>query len=247
MNKKKIMLTVAYDGTDYCGWQIQKNAITIEQKLTEACQKLFSREIKLVGASRTDTGVHALGQVVVFEVETSIPIKKIPYAINAYLPKNIVVRDAKIVTHNFHPRYNVNNKTYEYKIYNAEFPLPQFNTYSYFYHKTLDVEKMKEASNYFIGKHDFKAFCSTGSSVKTTIREIYGCSVILEDDLIIIRITGNGFLYNMVRIIVGTLIEIGIGKKKPIDIIDIINSKDRKKAGVTAPAKGLTLKEIVYE
>lgn len=242
----KIMLTIAYDGTDYCGWQIQNNAITIEQKVAEACQKLFSREIKLVGASRTDTGVHALGQVVVLEVETTIPIDRIPYAINAHLPHDIVIRGAKWVSDDFHPRYNTNNKTYEYKIHNANFPLPQNSRYTYFYHKTLDVDKMKQAARYLVGEQDFKAFCSAGSSVKTTVREIYECDVCLEKDMITIRINGNGFLYNMVRIITGTLIEIGTGKREPDDMLDIIRSLDRNKAGVTAPAKGLTLMKINY-
>ncbi|QUH28914.1 tRNA pseudouridine(38-40) synthase TruA [Vallitalea guaymasensis] len=242
-----IMLVVAYDGTKYCGWQVQKNAITIEQKIYEACQKLFSREIKIVGASRTDTGVHALGQIVVLKVETSIPINKIPYAINAYLPEDIVIRDAKLVTSSFHPRYNAKNKTYEYKIYNSRFPLPQYNRYAHFYHKSLDIDKMKKAARYFIGEHDFKAFCSTGSSVKTTVREIYKCEVTVEDKMIVISINGNGFLYNMVRIIAGTLIDVGRGKIEPDYIIDIIDSKDRSKAGATAPAKGLTLIKINYD
>ncbi|GMQ57994.1 tRNA pseudouridine(38-40) synthase TruA [Vallitalea sediminicola] len=241
-----IMLVVAYDGTKYCGWQVQKNVITIEQKITEACQKLFSREIKLIGASRTDTGVHALGQIVVLKVETSIPINKIPYAINAYLPEDIVIRDAKWVANSFHPRYNAKNKTYEYRIYNSKFPLPQHNRYAYFYHKSLDIDKMKEAAGCFIGKHDFKSFCSTGSSVKTTVREIYRCDVSVKDEMIVISINGNGFLYNMVRIIAGTLIDVGRGKTKPDYIIDIIKSKDRNKAGATAPAKGLTLMKINY-
>lgn len=242
----RVKLTISYEGTNYCGWQIQKNAVTVEQKVEEACRKLFSREIKLIGASRTDTGVHALGQVVVFEVETSIPVDRIPYAINAQLPNDIVVRDAIVVEDDFHPRYNAINKTYEYRIHNADFPLPQNNRYCYFYHKKLDIIKMREAAGYFVGKHDFKAFCSAGSSVKTTVREIYMCEISFEDEVIVIRINGNGFLYNMVRIIAGTLIEIGTGKRCPDDIIDIINSKDRSKAGVTAPAKGLTLISINY-
>lgn len=241
-----IMLVVAYDGTEYCGWQIQKNAITIEQKIIEACQKLFSREIKLVGASRTDTGVHALGQIVLLKIETSIPIHKIPYAINAYLPDDIVITEAKMVTSNFHPRYDAKNKTYEYKIYNSNFPLPQHNRFAYFYHKTLDVDKMNRAAQYFIGKHDFKAFCSTGGSAKTTVREIYRCDVDIKDKMITITINGNGFLYNMVRIITGTLIEVGRGKTSPENITSIIESLDRNEAGVTAPAKGLTLVKINY-
>lgn len=242
-----IMLVVAYDGTKYCGWQIQKNALTIEEKIIDACRNLFSQEIKLIGASRTDTGVHALGQVVLLKVDTSIPIHRIPYAINAYLPDDIVIRNAKIVTNKFHPRYNAKNKTYEYKIYNSKFPLPQHNRYAYYYHKTLDISRMKEASKYFIGRHDFKAFCSTGSSVKTTSREIYKCDVDKKDEMITITINGDGFLYNMVRIIAGTLIEVGRGKLDPEDILMIIESLDRSKAGVTAPAKGLTLVKINYK
>jgi tRNA pseudouridine38-40 synthase len=187
-----------------------------------------------------------LGQIVVIEVETSIPINRIPYAINAYLPDDIVVRDAKSVNSSFHPRYNAKNKTYEYKIYNARFPLPQYNRYAYFYHKQLDIDKMKKAAQYFVGTHDFLGFCSTGSSVKTTIREIYSCDVNVKNEMIVISINGNGFLYNMVRIIAGTLIDVGRGRIDPDYIQDIIESRDRNKAGATAPAKGLTLMKINY-
>ncbi len=211
---QKIMLTVAYDGSNYCGWQIQNNAITVQQKIQEACHKLFSREIKCVGASRTDTGVHALGQVAVIEVDTTIPDDRIPYALNSYLPDDIVIVDAKGVLEDFHPRYHAKNKTYVYNIYNGSFPLPQYTRYAYFYSKNLNVGKMQEGAHYLIGRHDFKAFCSAGSSVKSTIREIYHCDVSRKDDCISVTINGNGFLYNMVRIIVGTLLDIGLGKKR---------------------------------
>lgn len=244
---QKIMLTVAYDGSNYCGWQIQNNAITVQQKIQEACHKLFSREIKCVGASRTDTGVHALGQVAVIEVDTTIPDDRIPYALNSYLPDDIVIVKAKGVPEDFHPRYQAKNKTYVYNIYNGSFPLPQYTRYAYFYSKNLNVGKMQEGAHYLIGRHDFKAFCSAGSSVKSTIREIYHCDVSRKDDCISVTINGNGFLYNMVRIIVGTLLDIGLSKKEPCDMKRIITSLDRMEAGVTAPAKGLTLMTIQYD
>lgn len=244
---KKIKLIIAYDGINYCGWQIQNNAITVQQKLQEACQKLFSREINCTGASRTDTGVHALGQVAVIEVDTTIPTSRIPYALNAHLPKDIVIVGAEDVPEDFHPRYGAKQKTYVYKIYNGEFPIPQYRHYAYFYGKTLDTAKMHIGAQYLMGSHDFKAFCSAGSSVKSTFREIYHCGVTMEDHLISISITGNGFLYNMVRIIVGTLMDIGLGKKKPEDMKAIIASLNREKAGVTAPARGLTLVNIQYD
>ncbi len=243
---KKIMLTVAYDGSNYCGWQIQNNAMTVQQKIQEACHKLFSREIKLVGASRTDTGVHALGQVAVIEVDTTIPDDRIPYALNSHLPDDIVIVDAKVVPEDFHPRYQATHKTYEYNIYNGLFPLPQYTRYAYFYPKKLNVDKMHEGARYLIGRHDFKAFCSAGSSVRSTVRVIYHCDVSKEGDCINVKINGNGFLYNMVRIIVGTLLDIGLGKKEPREMKRIIASLDREKAGVTAPAKGLTLMTIQY-
>ncbi|QUI21511.1 tRNA pseudouridine(38-40) synthase TruA [Vallitalea pronyensis] len=243
---KKIKLTMAYDGSNYCGWQIQNNAVTVQQKIQEACHKLFSREIKCVGASRTDTGVHALGQVAVIEVDTTIPDDRIPYALNAYLPNDIVITHAQEVPEDFHPRYQAIDKTYVYKIYNGPFPVPQYTRYAYFYPKSLHVDKMQTGAQYLIGRHDFKAFCSAGSSVKSTVREIYQCDVATYNGCIHITIKGNGFLYNMVRIIVGTLLDIGLGKREPDSMQSIIASLNREQAGVTAPAKGLTLAAIQY-
>lgn len=243
---KRVKLTIAYDGTNYCGWQIQNNAVTIQEEIEKACQNLFSREISLIGASRTDTGVHAKGQVAILDIDTTIPTDRIAYALNSKLPSDIVILDSVEVSSDFHPRYNAVNKTYEYKIFNSKFLLPQLRLYSHFYYKKLDINKMKEAANNFVGEYDFKAFCSTGSSVKTTVREVYFCKVECHEEMINIQINGNGFLYNMVRIIVGTLIEVGTGKIKPKDIIEIIESGERDKAGPTVPAKGLTLVEINY-
>ncbi|MFP4697091.1 MAG: tRNA pseudouridine(38-40) synthase TruA [Eubacteriales bacterium] len=244
---KRVKLVIAYDGTNYNGWQIQKNAVTIQQVLEDACQKLFSQEIKLIGASRTDTGVHALGQVAVFDVDTTIPSNRIAYALNTYLPEDIIIQDSQKVRDEFHPRYEAKRKTYEYVIVNQNFMIPQYRHYSYFIPKKLDTKKINQASKYLIGEHDFKAFCSAHSSVKNTIRTICDIKIKEKSPFIRINITGDGFLYNMVRIIVGTLVDIGLSRKLPEEMITIIKDKDRKLAGATAPAKALCLKSIIYD
>lgn len=243
---KKWKLIIAYDGTNYCGWQIQEHENTVQGALTNACNKLFSNGAIICGSSRTDAGVHALGQVVTIEVDTKLDEYKIMRALNAHLPRDIVIQNVQEVSSDFHPRYNALNKTYVYRIYNARVPLPQYNRFSTFYSYNLDLEQMKAACKCFIGTHDFFSFSSAGSSVKTTVRTIYRCEIILNNGLIEIWVTGNGFLYNMVRIIVGTLLEIGIGKKNPEDIPAIFEARDRLKSGIKAPAKGLTLVEIKY-
>lgn len=244
--KRMFKLTVAYDGTHYCGWQRQLNGPTIEGELVKACEQIFKNPFNIIGSSRTDAGVHALGQVVSLEVESDILLSKLVPAINHYLPRDIVVQDSQEVGLDFHPRYMAKEKTYSYKIYNARVPLPQLSRYTYFYYKTLDIELMKHATKHFIGEHDFIAFSTLGSSVKTTIRTIYRCEVIENEGIIEIIVNGNGFLYNMVRIIAGTLIQVGLGRIMPEEIPKIIASKDRSKAGKTAPANGLTLVEIKY-
>jgi tRNA pseudouridine38-40 synthase len=245
-NMKHILLTIAYDGSNYNGWQRQSNGIGIQEKVEEACFKIFGQEISVTGAGRTDAGVHALGQRGLIKVETSIPTDKIPYALNSVLPKDIVIRAAREVPENFHPRYDAREKTYRYLILNDKFPIPQYRNISTFISAQLNVEEMDKGAKYFIGNHDFAAFSSAGSSVKTTERTIFDALVYREDPFVIFEVRGNGFLYNMVRIMAGTLIEIGIGKKKASDVKDIILSRDRSKAGITAPAQGLTLVEIKY-
>ncbi len=242
----RLKLTISYDGTHYAGWQIQKNAVTIQQIIEEACQKLFSQEIKVTGASRTDAGVHALGQIATIDVDTSIKAEQLPYALNAHLPNDIVIRSTRVMPANFHPRYQAVSKTYNYRIFNDCFPDPLTKHFMYFYHKKLDVEAMKKAASCFVGEYDFKAFCSTGSSVNSTVREVYHCQVDQDNKTITLRINGNGFLYNMVRIIAGTLIDVGLGKINPNSIASIIRSKDRNQAGPTAPALGLCLEAIQY-
>lgn len=244
---KNILLTIAYDGTNYNGWQRQHNGIGIQEKIEEACYKIFRQNLKVIGASRTDTGVHALGQRGLIHVDTNIPVDRIPYALNSVLPEDIVIRDAKEVPEDFHPRYSAIKKTYHYRILNEKFQIPQYRNISAFISSDLDIHAMNEAAQHFVGTHDFAAFCSAGSSVKTTIRTIYEASVQKQSPFITFKVAGNGFLYNMVRIMAGTLIEIGIGKKEPSDIKDIILSKNRNLAGKTAPPQGLTLIEINYE
>ena len=244
---KRIKLTVAYDGTNYCGWQIQPNGITIEQVLNENLSRLLGEEIVVSGASRTDSGVHSLGNICIFDTNTRMPGEKICYAINQSLPDDIVVVGSEEVAPDWHPRYVNSRKTYEYRILNRKFPDPTRRLDTYFFHYELDVDAMKKAAAVLVGEHDFKSFCSAGSQVKTTVRTIYSCDVNKSGDVITIRVTGNGFLYNMVRIIVGTLLEVGIGKMDVERVKEILESKDRKNAGPTAPARGLILEWILYK
>ena len=242
----RILIRVSYDGTAYSGWQIQPNTTTVEGTLRQAVCSLFGADIELIGASRTDAGVHALGNVAVFDVDTRIPAPKIAYALNARLPDDIRVWQSTQVEDGWHPRHNDCVKTYEYSIYNDTFENPKKRLYSHFYYGNLDVDMMREAAAYFIGEHDFSAFCSAGSQVADKVRAIYSLDVIQDGREIVLRVKGNGFLYNMVRIIAGTLIKAGTGDIRPQDIPGIIESRDRQLAGPTAPARGLTLVEIDY-
>ena len=242
-----ILLIVAYDGTNYYGWQRQSGFMTVQQRLEEALAQLYKKDIVVWGSSRTDTGVHCMGQGALYKTEQNIPIDRLPYAVNAFLPNDIVVNKAYIVDDDFHPQYSVIDKTYEYRIQNADFRDPMLNNYTDFIHYRLDIEKMQQACRYFLGEHDFKAFCASGSDAKTTVRTIYELSVKKEGRMIAIRVRGNGFLYNMVRIIAGTLVYVGLGKIAPEEITDIIESRDRARAGKTLVPNGLTLLEVNYE
>ena len=243
---KRILLIVAYDRTEYCGWQIQPNGVTIEAVLNRELTRLLGEEIKVIGASRTDAGVHAMGNVCVFDTDTRIPPEKISYALNQSLPEDIVVQQSKEVAADFHPRKCESRKTYEYRILNRAMRYPNCRRNTYLYHWELDTDAMQEAASYLVGEHDFQSFCSPATEAETTVRTIYALTVEKEGDLITIRITGNGFLYNMVRIIAGTLLEVGNGKRKPEEIAEILEKKDRSATGPTAPACGLTLMEIAF-
>ena len=316
---RRILLRVAYDGTNYHGWQLQPNAATIEGELNRALCALTGEEIVVTGASRTDAGVHALGNVAVFDTTSRIPAEKFSYALNQRLPEDIVIQSSKQVADDFHPRHCDCRKTYEYDILNRTFPLPAYCNTAYFLYGTLNIEAMRQACQAFLGEHDFASFCAAGAQVQTTVRTIYSleveCRPLTEagtpvspasgeavnaadgkhgeqvqqaqsasgemlnaaagesdeqvqqaqpesgetaipaaggtnagsaDQLLTIRVKGNGFLYNMVRIIAGTLVEVGRGHIKPEEVAGIIAAKDRAKAGPTAPARGLRLVEIEY-
>lgn len=244
----RIMLIIAYDGTNYCGWQKQPNGITIEEVLNNALKDLLKEDIEVIGASRTDSGVHALGNVAVFDTETKITPEKIAYALNVRLPDDIRIQSSKEVDINFHPRHCNSIKTYEYKIFNRSINMPMHRLYTNFVYNKLDVNKMQKAATYLIGEHDFKAFCSVRTSAKSTIRRLYSiCIEKNDEDIITITLKGNGFLYNMVRIIVGTLIVIGKSKMPPEKMKEILESKDRTNASPTALARGLCLVGIDFE
>jgi len=243
-----IKLTIAYDGTNYAGWQRQTNAVAVQEKIEEALFLILKRTVTIQGASRTDAGVHAKSQCATFDsTGLNVPLNKLPQVINGLLPQDISITGAEIVPENFNPRFNAGYKTYTYKIYNAPHPNPLLLRYAAFEPRKLNIAAMKKAATEFIGRHDFAAFCATGSSAKTTVREVYNCQIKKDKSgIITLTISGNAFLYNMVRIIAGTLLYVGLGKITPDEIKEIIASKDRKLAGKTMPPQGLTLEDIVY-
>ena len=243
----QILLTVAYDGTNYSGWQRQDNAITVQEKLEDALEKLLMRKVPVNASSRTDAGVHALGQRASFFAEDfRVPLERLPKVMVGLLPQDISVVKAEEVSVGFHPQFDAKQKTYIYSFYNAQSPNPMLSRYSVFVPVRLNLDAMKKAAKCFIGKHDFAAFCATGSSAKTTVREVYNCYITTKNEIIEMHITGSGFLYNMVRIIAGTVLYSGIGKIPPKFIPAIIKSCDRTKAGKTMPPQGLVLKEVMY-
>lgn len=250
LTNMRIRLIISYDGTDFFGYQIQKNSRTIQLCIEEVIKKVYNTNVKTINASRTDTGVHANCQNVVFDIPSSIsriPVENLKFVFNKELPEDIRVIKSMEVCENFHPRYDSIKKTYSYTIYNGENMPPYFRRHMTCIKKELDLDAIKEAMTYFVGTYDFVGFSNTGSSVKSTIRTIYDFEINSSLNVIKLSITGNGFLYNMVRIIVGTLIFVGHGKIKPSEIPEIILSKDRNLAGKTASPNGLVLEKIYYE
>lgn len=243
---KRIKLTVAYDGTEYCGWQVQPNGITVEEVLNRELSELTGESITVIGASRTDSGVHAQGNVAVFDSDTTIPPERVAYALNRKLPEDIVVIRSEEVPGNWHPRYQETVKTYEYHILNREMPDPIRRRDTYFVSYPLDLEAMRRAAAYLKGEHDFRSFCNVHTEVQDTVRTIYDLDIVREGDLVTVRIRGNGFLYNMVRIIVGTLVRVGRGFYPPEQVREILEERERTAAGVTAPPQGLVLAKIDY-
>ncbi len=244
---RRIKLTVAYDGTAYVGWQMQPNGVSIEEVLNKALQKLLKEDVEVIGASRTDSGVHADANVAVFDTESRIPADKFKFALNEFLPGDVVIEESEEVPLTYHPRKVNCVKTYEYRILNRKLPLPKERDYAYFYYYDLDADKMRRAAEVLLGEHDFRSFCSIRTDVEDTVRRITDVSLTREGDLITFRISGTGFLYNMVRIIVGTLVKIGGGILPEDSMKEILEARDRAKAGPRAPAMGLTLKSIVEE
>ena len=245
---KRVRMIVAYDGTEYHGWQFQLNGLSIEEVLNEALSALLKEEIKVIGASRTDAGVHALGNVAVFDTKNRMPADKICFALNQRLPQDIRIQASEEVPLSWHPRKQNCTKTYVYRILNRRLEVPTLRLYTYFCYFPIDVEKMRQAAAYLVGEHDFKSFCTPRTQAEETVRTIYSLTVERgADDVIDIRITGNGFLYNMVRIIAGTLLRVGTGLYGPEHVEEILDARDRQKAGPTLPAKGLTMIGLDYE
>lgn len=243
---RNIKLTIEYDGTCYAGWQRQNNAVTIQQKLEEAIMKLTGENVDTIGSSRTDAGVHARGFAANFITNSTIPSASFREALNSKLPNDIVVINSEEVEESFHSRYSCIGKQYSYTILNRVPPSAIERNYVYHFKRELDFQKMKSACSFFVGTHDFAAFRSTGSSVKTSVRTVNRAQLEKNGDKIIFYVEADGFLYNMVRIMVGTLLDVGVGKIFPEDISEIIASKDRTRAGNTAPASGLCLEAVYY-
>lgn len=245
----RYLAVVSYDGSNYAGYQIQPDQLTIQAVIEQALAKMHKgKPIKITASGRTDAGVHAYGQVFHYDSELAIPEANWKKALNSLLPDDIVILKVKKVTSSFHARYDALEKTYQYVILNRADPSPFEVNYSTFIAEELDVSLINAACQYLIGEHDFTAFCAANSSVKgDKIRTIYDAHCKQDRDRLILSFTGNGFLYNMVRIIVGTLIEIGQGKRPVADLPKIINSKDRSLAGKTAPPQGLYLDNVTYK
>lgn len=248
-NIRRILLTVSYDGSRYCGWQVQPNGLSVQEVLNGALSELLKTKTAVTGASRTDAGVHAAGNAAVFDTTARMPADRFAFALNTYLPDDIRIQKSVEVPSGFHPRYTETVKTYDYLILNRQMPDPCRRLYAYFIYGNLDADAMRQAAAHFVGTHDFISFASAGGNTagtKSSVRTVYSAEVQREGDMIRFRICGNGFLYNMVRIIAGTLIEVGKGKIRPDAIPEILAARDREKAGPTAPARGLTLRSIRY-
>ena len=244
---KRILIYIQFLGKNYSGWQIQPNVVTVQGELTRAVSEICGEDIELEGCSRTDAGVSAISMPVHFDTNTRINPDSIYKAINTRLPEDIRVLSSREVQPNFHARFDVKNKTYEYHFYESGVRLPYIDTTSTRINGPFDYESARLCCPYFVGTHDFSAFCSAGNSTATTVRTIFDMDLERTQNGYCLRVTGDGFLYNMVRIIAGTIIEVGQGKRDFATIPAILDSKDRKNAGTTAEPRGLVLKEVVYE
>lgn len=247
MSERQLLLTVQYRGTKYHGYQVQPNGITVAEVLQDAVQKIFGKRLDIKGCSRTDAGVHANGFRMSFYTTSGIPCDAVVRAMNVNLPDDVAVTDCREVPLTFHPRYCCTGKRYLYRIYNSLVKNPFLTDLALCYRYPLHEKQMDDAAQYFLGTHDFKAFCSAGSKIEDTVRTITAASVTREGRMVTISVTGNGFLYNMVRIMVGTLLDVSRGAFAPEDIAKILDSQDRSAAGATAPPHGLYLDEVFYD
>lgn len=244
---KNIRLTIEYDGKDFNGWQKQPNKLNIQGEIERAIEEITGEKVDLIASGRTDAGVHALAQMANFKTNSNLPVEKYPIALNTKLKKSIRIQKAEEVEEDFHSRYHCKQKTYRYVINNSEQGSSIYRNLEYFVPNKLNVEKMQEAVKYFEGEHDFKAFKASGTSSKSSVRIIYKAKVEKQGDRIIIELTGNGFLYNMVRIIAGTLVDVGLEKIEPDEIPEIIENGERSRAGKTLPPQGLYLVKVEYQ
>ena len=244
---RNIKLLIEYDGKDFNGWQKQPNKLNIQGEIEKAIERITGEEVNLMASGRTDAGVHAIGQVANFKTNSNIPIEKFPIALNTNLKKSIIIKSAEEVEERFHSRLNCKRKTYRYIINNSKYGTAIYRNLETHIPMKLNIQKMQEAVKYFEGEHDFKAFKASGTSSKSSVRTIYKAEVIQkENEKIYIELTGSGFLYNMVRIISGTLVDVGLGKIEPEEIKNIIKSQKRENAGKTLPPQGLYLVKVEY-
>lgn len=243
---KRMLLTISYDGTAYHGWQVQQNAVTVQAVLCECLQQILKTKVSVTGTSRTDAGVHAKEFACHFDCEENIPTEAFLCGLNSVLPNDIAVIGCKEVPSDFHARYNAKGKTYCYNIYNSNKKDPFKSRYAWQIERPLDTKKMNEFAKTIVGKHDFCAFSSSGRSVEDTVRTVSECFVTKNGDDIKLTVTADGFLYNMVRIIVGTAVAVSDRKVNPCDIPEIIKSKDRDRLGITAPPQGLFLEKVHF-
>lgn len=244
---RTIAVVIEYDGTDFAGFQVQQGKRTVQAELCRAVQKITKEKVAVIGASRTDAGAHATGQVVHFQTTCRIPIERVPAALNSVLPRDIAARWAWEADDSFHARYSAFSRVYRYTVWNHPVRSALMERYAYRVSQPLDIEAMQEATRYLVGKHDFAAFASEAGRYRSTVREVYSAHLQARQPLVWLRIEANGFLQGMVRAIMGTLIEIGLGKRTPDTMAQLLESGTRQQAGFNVPAHGLCLVRVNYD